>query len=463
MESLPVELRQIILSELDPFSFQNTISTSRTWNEISRDTVVLRRQLNKLPLENRSRADLQVHGLELLINAQQQAVSDLLLDAEIEVRPRGGSHDMLESKIAISSDQLKVVTLEDRLLTLYSIQQHQNRRIYRVLARRRLNDIRSPTKSGPVLRNAPSCVFELALAKDSNMVAVALDRSIQIYDMTRGDEPPLATYVAAAGGHFITGLDFQCHDAALRLRLNKMGTVLYLGNTHQVEAAGSAEFMDWKDCKGLEVTMLDSTSVRILGSSREDTTNPAGLRLLNRVGRGWKFVAQRSAMSYCIGWISDDAISQSRRDPRGVEAEMVLDLSCTNSSVDGMTAEGVAYWAEHPSGGAQTYPHFCLSPDRTLLVVTEETDDPSCEGGLTSRVFAWRILLPEGVDRERRSADKEANLKVNRVPIYIGEMAGRVLACCCQQRRTQGGTRYEISLTTSTASVEFLVRTRAVR
>ncbi|GAM82120.1 hypothetical protein ANO11243_000990 [Dothideomycetidae sp. 11243] len=346
MDCLPLELRQMILSYLDPFSFQSAILSGKAWKEASQDAAVLRRHISRLPLTPMSRQELYEHGLKSLQTAQQRAVADLLLGVHISKLPASmpasgwANTWAATAKIAYSTNRSRVAVLEDRLLSLYSrCLDEDNFQNWQLINRRRLNDADSPIRNGPVLVDAPSSAFHLAIADTSDMVAVALDRSVQLYDMQNGDEPPIAAYINAAWGQSIAGLDFDCQDAALRLRLKKKGAVLYLGEG----AIGEVNFAHWKVQFGLHKVFLNSLSIRIPGADEEHTINPAGLQLLDRQHGGWNFVAQElttswmnrldvgwnyieheSISGYFLGWISDEAVWSSTTAPQGVEAKQAL-------------------------------------------------------------------------------------------------------------------------------------------
>ena len=99
-----------------------------------------------------------------------------------------------------------------------------------LLLQRPLNDLKETVGSGPWLRVTPTSYHELALSSDGKLLAVAQERTVQIYDLAAArDSFTLNQYVSNAAGHYICGLDFEQDNHVLRVRLSGKGSVLYLG------------------------------------------------------------------------------------------------------------------------------------------------------------------------------------------------------------------------------------------
>lgn len=225
--TLPLELQQQIFQYLDPRSFYASRNVCRWWKYASKDTVTLAEQLRQLPIDPPVSA-------KTLASTRRQALYDeaaytLMLGMRVTVE-KEGKQDLAETisgaKFALSGDRRRAVTLDDRQITLYDLTTPE----CIILAQRPINDLRTAIGGGPWFKCAPTSIYELGLSTDGNILAIALERTIQIYDLTAGEESwPVSSYISSAAGHYIAGLQFEHNDSLLRVQLSNKGTVVYLG------------------------------------------------------------------------------------------------------------------------------------------------------------------------------------------------------------------------------------------
>lgn len=451
-DRLPREIILLILANLDPFAYRSAGQVCRSWRNDTQDFLTLRQQLAKLPVVTPhwpSRIDpATLHSIWL------QSVTDLMLNARLrtssELRPH--SLPARENKFAYSADLRRIISLNARILTLYSeSSQHNGGRT--ILSQALLNDVRSKTRQGPILRNAPSCVFEVAIASHSNLVAVALDRIVQIYDLDRPNETPAAAFLGAAAGHFITGVSFESNDDMLRICLSNKGVVLYLGMPRTAYEMGPASLEHWKSEQGLMHVSLNSTQLSVAGRPNERL---ACMQLLYRESHGWVAAAQTHSPMASVGYILafvPDQIADSNEQIRLMT--VLSDLAMSHHDAD-MSSH---FWSIAAQGKEQVRPRYCLSLDRKLLAVVEEGSGHFTPAQSKNRTFAWR--LPSDLTAESHAVSPSSShpvihnsTQVSRLPLYLGEADGIVLSMSIAQN---GSAEHQITLDTTNTTTKFLL------
>lgn len=435
--SLPLELQQHIFQYLDPRSFYASRRVCWWWHHASQDSVTLASQLQRLPVKPLVSA--KTFGSECLESLYHGAARSLLLGTRVTAEEDGGQSraaKLDKAKIAVSRDGKRAATLEDREITLYDLESPQ----CAVISRRPLNDLRTAIGGGPWFKCAPTCVYELALSANGNILAIALERTIQIYNLeAEEDSWPVASYIPSASGHYIAGLQFQHNDSLLRVQLSNKGAVVYLG-TPQDSAQG---LKHWQGKGGLKHAYLDSTKavLRPLSSTRVPETL-AGLQLLRPFENGWLFAAQKHCATtysscYCIGHVTS---SEMHGHVATVEKHAIILAKLSSSSPLPEIVQEV--WQNLPSCQVQ-HPEFSLSPDNSLLAMCENIDMSTSSSDF-SRVFVFRLPtfrhLLNSLESIRTDDLKHAELQsvpsdrfpkqthnVQSLPLSIGTLKGKIL------------------------------------
>ncbi|KAF4549546.1 Hypothetical protein D9617_21g097670 [Elsinoe fawcettii] len=426
---LPAELDLLVLSALDPFAYQSLSRTCYGWRQASQDDLALKRQIASLPLN-------KIDGVDEIDRAElsptwTSAADSLMLNARLQAHDTtttsmaGGR----ETKVAYSPDLGRHVSLNARILTLYqdSSDEEHGRAI---LGQALLNDVRSKSRHGPVLRNAPSCVFEIALAEHSNLVAVALDRIIQVYDLDQPTDVPAASFIGAAAGHFITGINFEKDDSLLRITLSNKGVVLYLGSS---EATNSSSELDyWKSSSGLDNVYLNSTKLVLPGQTGHRL---ACLQLLTETPAGQFWTAQLHSNAGPLGYVVGRLPISAAGTTDGLQAaEIIAHLASTHPHAD----RNNHFWATAPQNKEQSKPQYRLTHDGRFLVVIEEGKSHFTPAPTGNRLFVWKMPSRGG----------ETDV-VARLPLYIGEVPGTVVSCSVTTESCQA-----MSITVQTSLVK---------
>lgn len=463
--TLPLELQQQIFQYLDPRSFYASRNVCRWWKYASKDTVTLAEQLRQLPIDPPVSA-------KTLASTRRQALYDeaaytLMLGMRVTVE-KEGKQDLAETisgaKFALSGDRRRAVTLDDRQITLYDLTTPE----CIILAQRPINDLRTAIGGGPWFKCAPTSIYELGLSTDGNILAIALERTIQIYDLTAGEESwPVSSYISSAAGHYIAGLQFEHNDSLLRVQLSNKGTVVYLG-TPRDSVNG---LQHWHDKGGLKHAFLDSSKTVIDSSSATGVSETfAGLQLLRPFADGWLFAAQRrcsrtGSASYCIGQVASSEMDRHFMTAERHAAILVnLPSSCRVTYAPEMVHGS---WQDLPSAHVQ-HPHFSLSADWNLLAMADNFVAPAHTGSF-SRVFIFRLPdlqtlssslksiraswtdMGPNIDAPTETQDKE--YVIQRLPLSIGTVAGKVFDFGFEEIQSSGSCRqYRLSTNTESSN-----------
>lgn len=434
--NLPLELQQHIFQYLDPRSFHASRNVCRWWRHASMDSVTLASQLRQMPIEpSVSPRKMSVSGLRSLYSDAARTLMLGMRTTEEEVAEQHlAMANIFKEKMAISRDGRRAVTLDNRQITLYDLESPQ----CPIISQRPLNDLRAAVGGGPWFKCAPTSVHELALSSDGSILAIGLDRTIQIYDLAAGEDSwPVSSYISSAAGHYIASLHFQHNDSLLRVQLSNKGTVLYLGTPQETPAG----LKHWQQTGGLRHAFLDSSKAVLSPVSSEGAPETlTGLQLLRPFASGWLFAAQKrcvTAQSACYGI---GHVAASEIDGHTVTAEKpTVILACLPDSVDPTStlepAQDSAHhvWHSLPSAFAQ-YPHFSLSADNSLLAISD-TLGTAEKAASINRTFVFRLpslrrlsLDLDTIRAEKQSSNIEINApRIQRLPLNIACFSGKIL------------------------------------
>ncbi|KAF2223015.1 hypothetical protein BDZ85DRAFT_262809 [Elsinoe ampelina] len=417
---LPCELVLLILSAADPFTYRSLSQSCTQWSYLARDPTVLQPHLAKLPLcpanVRRPGGGMVGEDPANLVDTWHKASAALMLNARLRSHSdtTADSPCGRETKIAYSPDLERHVTLNARMLTLY--QSHQGAGGQgAVLGQALLNDVRSKSPHGPILRNAPSCVFEIALARHSNLVAVALDRIVQVYDLDQPDAVPAASYLSSAAGHFITGISFEQDDDMLRIVLSNKGVVVYIGSTTRGHDGPLRRSLDyWKSPAGLGTTYLNSTKLILPDRNPCRLSN---LYMLRTTSMDDILVVQMHSAAGPEGYVIFRSPLLRSDEPDRVR---IVHVVCYLPAYHQYQDRSHTLWSISPQAKEHSRPRYALSPDGQFLAIVEEGHSHLTPAKAENRLFLWRIPVLE--------TDKEDGKDiVARLPLFLGEMKGTVL------------------------------------
>lgn len=454
--SLPLELQQQIFQYLDPRSFHASRNVCRWWRHASQDSVALATQLRQLPVH--PPVSVKALGSERLQSLYDDAARVLMLGMRVNAKNGDGkslSARTDKAKIAVSRDGRRAATLDNRQITLHDLESPQ----CAVISQRPINDLRTAVGGGPWFKCAPTSVYELALSSNGNILAVALERTIQIYDLTTGEDSwPVSSYITSAAGHYIAGLQFQHNDSLLRVQLSNKGTVVYLG-TPQEEPQG---LQHWQAKGGLKHAFLDSALLTSLSHKTMPETL-AGLQLLRPFANGWLFAAQKrcaatQSASYCLGHV---VVSEIHGHVAAAE-KLAIILTELPSAMSSTTISDIVHGIWHHLPALVQHPHFSLSADNSLLALSENVGAQAHTGSF-SQVFVFRLpsLRSLSSDLENTRAmyfkkdqqgsederTESQNHLIQRLPLSIGCVNGKILDFRFTDS-LDAGERYQLSSTT---------------
>lgn len=364
--TLPTEIIQGILLATDPESFHTARYVCKTWRAAAHSSFILRKKLAQCPvvLPDRSAADDE----NLARLWDEVAFANLFgVRNHIEktsecnqLAPDGGP----QTVTATSSDGSKMATLHAGTLRIYSknAKTHTGWSLdsYRPLpalwssVSRALSDgITSWMSMTP-----PSVKYHISLSTRGNLIAVALGRTIQIYDLQSANKNDMVEHFwttverANTDSSFgwqdvkgtIEGLDFAEHDTLLRVVIGKdksasksePSRVRYLGSpppqwgNKSVQLSLEEGLEYWR--RNINKTYLDSHEAACLleeanrpaGSTPDDEAPPVhdntyqlrGMRLIPaKICESWTKTSGRFFLAalqcptengYCVGFLSDE-------------------------------------------------------------------------------------------------------------------------------------------------------------
>ncbi|WPG99601.1 Ubiquitination Target receptor [Acrodontium crateriforme] len=423
---LPLELQQQVFSYLDTSSFYAACRVCKWWRFASLDAVTLTKQLKKLPIlppVNAARTNpLQLQ--KLFYEAAHTLMVDLRLKRQEDKEGAVDKTLRSQPKATATADGSRTVTISDRTITLFDTSSDKPV----ALAQRTLNDLKETVGSGPWLKLAPTSGYHVALSSKGTLLAIAQERTIQIYDLTaESDSFTVNEYIPSASGHFIEGLDFEHDDFMLRVRLSSKGTVLYLGTpNNEVDREACLGF--WKSKKGLQHTYLDSSSLApSTAAGGDNTTRITGLQLLKPFGEGFLLAGQHHGGGESSYYILAHIIHSTPHNTQAVTAEpssikivakLESFLSAWRYSLQGQHERGLGLWENMPSAHEHA-PRFALRPDGRALILAEREKKRIRPYGLT-QLFVYRVPGPARIQKilksERRSVKETFLEKMEKMP-----------------------------------------------
>lgn len=404
--SLPLELQQQIFSCLDARSFYAARSVCRYWHFASQDSVTLEKQLRKLPILPQPNARQSSAGE--LLNLFNNASRTLMLGMQVKREPDSpGSMETPHQqgfqsgpRICSTTNGSRTVTLNDRQIALYDTSSTPSK----LLSTRPINDLKETVGSGPWLKISPPANHDLALSSDGTLLAIAQERTIQIYDLLADpDSFTVNQYITSASGHYICGLDFEQNDHVLRVRLSGKGAVLYCGAPPADMKSDVKSNMDhWKSKNGLRHTLLDSHIISMPGedSTSDQTARLSGLQLLKPFQSGYLFAAQRhgggNSSHYILGHIRTSVLDNTKvlaAEPSSVTVLSRLEsfLSAWDYTLHCLknARTGFGLWENMPSAH-EHHPSFALAPKANLLILAEN-DKKRVRPLPLAQLYAYRV------------------------------------------------------------------------
>lgn len=402
--ALPLELQQQVFAYLDTKSFYCARKVCKYWHYASTDAVPLAKQLRRLPIlppvtvAASNPAELQQLFDEAARSLMLGVTSDRAFDQPGCLTRASKMGFPITPRVTATSTGSKVVTLNDRTIALFDTSGKEPV----CLAQRALNDLKETVGNGPWLQIKSNSYKELALSSDGTLLAVAQERTIQIYDLrAEPDSFTVNEYVSSATGHYICGLDFEYDDHMLRVRLSGKGAVLYLGTPASQENQGQKATLEhWKSKAGLKHTFLDSSLISIEAKTNEadQLARVAGLQLLGPFEDGYLFAAQRHgggvSSYYMLGHVKTSVHHNTTAltaEPANVTmlARLESFLSSWDFTLEALSERGIGLWENMPSAH-EHHPRFAISPQGNFLALAER-DKKRIRPAPLTQLFVYRI------------------------------------------------------------------------
>lgn len=508
--SLPLELQQQIFSFLDAKSFYAARSVCRYWNFASQDSVILERQLRKLPIL--PQPNVRTSTATELLKLFDDAASTLMLGMRVKQEPDspGSMEEPCRQgfypgpRVCSTTNGTRTVTLNDRQIALYDTSVSPSK----LISKRPINDLKETVGSGPWLKISPPANHDLALSSDGRLLAIAQERTIQIYDLLADpDSFTVNQYINSASGHYICGLDFEQNDHILRVQLSGKGAVLYCGSPPaDSESSAKADIEHWKSKGGLKHTLLDSHTLTTSSDSASDqAARLAGLQLLKTFQSGYLFAAQQhcggSSSHYVLGHIRISTPHNTtapvvERSAITILAKLESFLSAWDMTLHCLknASTGFGLWETTPSAH-EHHPNFALAPQANLLVLAERDKKrvrPSpllqlyayripTEAEMTEKIalqlrqregkwanlasFLDRLETEQGQRRRRISMkhdDFEAGapkkeFRIGRLPVSLGTIEGELTSMGFDEEAVAGeeGKKHVLSVATANATKQW--------
>ncbi|TKA65563.1 hypothetical protein B0A55_10435 [Friedmanniomyces simplex] len=401
---LPLELQQQIYSCLDTRSFHAARNVCKWWRFASLDAVTLSRQLHKLPVL--PPASARKSSPQEMQSLWSEAAHTLLLGTRVQrQQDLPGSTAMAQKlgfalgpRIIMATKGNRTVTINDRTIALFDTSGAQPKG----LTQRLLNDDKETVDSAPWLGVTPTSYRELALSASGTLLAVARERTIQIYDLAaQPDSFVINEYVNSAAGHNICGLEFEQNDRVLRVSLSGKGAVLYLSTPAAENLSNKTGNMEhWNRKAGLSHVFLDSMLLAI--NAQDDTSEHAarlaGLQLLRPWQEGFLFAAQRhggnESSHYVLAHIKCSVPGTTHEltaEPGSVAilARLESFVSAWDYTLYSKNESGMGLSENMPSAH-EHHPTYALSPDSNMLVVAERNKKTILPMPLT-QLFLYRL------------------------------------------------------------------------
>ena len=428
--SLPTELLQLIYEILDPRSFYCARQVCKWWCQASNDVVVLRNHLDKLPVTQPSgpthRQELDWYRLMFEKVAYANLMGMRLETLENSSTGYARKSDKL--KFAASSDGSRLAALDSGLLTVYDTTTAALQTVHE----QPTNSYKWMLGPGPWFKSAPNACFELAISADKSVVAIALERTIQIYKLGVLTTAPLSKWLVPACGDYVVGIEFGHGDRLLRLQLSK-GHVIYIGEPGKPE---SDTFAYWQSA--MHQVYLDSAQVQLQAPHVEVNTvlQPHHFRLFPDAtsDAGIPFIVHTEGFAsflYYTGFCDTDGTNP--RITGAVPAQWCPLLP--------------RQWFE---GLSTAFPHGCIRDTRTALssdgrLLAVWDPDFTTTAKPSGRVHLCRWPAPEAPPK-LTSLQEEAAGKVYHFPSLVSRVSGKIMNLAVQASPTgvKGGKREEL-------------------
>lgn len=438
--SLPLELQQQIFACLDPRSFNAARTVCRYWHFASQDSVTLEKQLRRLPILPQPNARQSTAGE--LLRLFDDAAHTLMLDMQVK-RERdaqgsltGPSKQWFHSgpHVCAATNGTRTVTINDRQLALYDTTVTP----FRLISKRPINDLKETVGSGPWLKISPLSNSDLALSSDGTLLAIAQERTIQIYDLLAdSDSFTVNQYISSASGHYICGLNFEENDHVLRVQLSGRGAVLYCGAPPSDRKSNrKADIDHWKSKSGLRHTLLDSHILTVPDDNDEATSTDqsarlSGLQILKPFDSGYIFAAQRhgggKSSHYVLGHVRA-SIPHNTTAPV-VEPSSVTILAKLESFLSGWDYTlhclknkelGFGLWETTPSAH-EHHPSFALAPHADLLILAE-SDKKRVRPSPLAQLYAYRVPSESQMRKTIASQQQQRDGKWSNLASFLDKL-----------------------------------------
>ncbi|KAL1982029.1 hypothetical protein VTN96DRAFT_1799 [Rasamsonia emersonii] len=414
--TLPPELIQSILLSTDPDTFYTARQTCRSWRSAASSAYMLREALKRTPtalpgpslniISDKEWNDLFMHVAHLNLIGKRDRVAKKMLRRK---RPSNWSYSTVSG---VSSDGTRLVSLSGPRASIYNVSKTRDMELdcsqclYSLwtLTNRAMVD---NTTRGMTMGQHGANKYRIAVSTHGALVAIALCRTIQIYDLSSMDTSPVEHTLEE--NEPLTSVEFVENDSLLRVctvknpnNPNSETRVRYLGqplpswgslSPARLETGTGTNLEYWKE--NIHIVYLDSAALD--RSFRDDNkTHFQEMRLLPRSssnvpGRFFAAAIQNTDEDrYCIGFVPDSDRTQvriwrqlpSRRDRQSDRWSHHFRGCSTSSSDDDGNEEVVVVeqnrqmarerWAaiNMPALTSKHY-HLAVSNDGRLLVVYE--------------------------------------------------------------------------------------------
>lgn len=494
--NLPLEILDIIFSQLDCKTFYLARGVCKWWYHSSNSTVTLRRQLEKLPFRP-SVATKNVPHEELRL-ALNKAANDLMFG--LRINPITTHHRSSSCLVGIEDVRTvrhangdRIVTVKDRTATLWNVSPPK------LVKERYLQEPQDALEHGTESRITSISSHELALSSDSRLLAVAWKKDIRIYDIFE-NESITSRRISSEAAFCVVGLSFEQDDNVLKLELSSTATIMYLGSpptNSEKRSHGSVDH--WRSKSGLSHVLVDGITLRCKStdSSLDSLARYAAIQILRLSENGLLLAAQRHGVGqssrYVLAYLKasrtavGDSSSALTVEPNSLVELVQLEtyLSSRDCIING---SGIGAWARMPSAHPHFHSKFCLSSDGRYLVLAER-DKHRIWPSVVTQIYVYRVPIGsmfksaavpleghEGYSRamEFRAVEQSRSnagiahvlstpksiSNVARIPVCIGSVEGHVKSLTCTATTLSEEKAYTISAITSESTYAFSVSHR---
>ncbi|KAM3419311.1 hypothetical protein BST61_g5246 [Cercospora zeina] len=405
--ALPLEIQQQIFNYLDSRSFYAAREVCRYWSFAATANDTLRRQLRKMPVlpsddaQEAEPGDLRTAFDKAARCLMYGITTERAHDSPASMTKGSRLGFPVSPRVIATPDGNVLVSLNGREISLYDTSKESPK----LKARRSLNDLKETVGSGPWLKVDSNTYNELALSSNGSLLAVAQERTIQIYDLNADpDSFTVNEYVASATGHSICGIDFEQRDHLLRVRLSGKGTVVYLGTPAPADTQGRvADLEHWKSKAGLRHVFLDS-SLLLARAGENDAadlgTRVSGVQLLGPFEQGYLFAGQQhgggDSSHYVLGHVQSTTaqtlgIMTTQPETVCILARLESYLSSWKYTLEASTEEGLGMWENMPSAH-EHHPRFAVTSGGGCdLLALAERDKKRIRPAPLTQLFLYRI------------------------------------------------------------------------